>query len=501
MLTLRISHDIRLPVKELAPRAWHAIKQDLAIDPNPAYMAAVRQNRSTWGIPRVIELYQLAEDGTLTLPRGYGKRLEQVLRSFRVEYGGVDNRLQLQSVDFGSRIVLRDYQAPAVEALVTNRQGGLVAPCGSGKTSMMLDAMARIGQPALWTCHTHELLEQTRERAIAAFDIPAKEIGIIAGGKVRIGDRLTLALIQTLAKADIEELAEHFGAIFVDEAHHLAARTFFDTVGQFPALYRLWASATPERSDGLTGLVFAAGGPILHTVDRSQVPTVTPRLVVIDTDYAGVNVSDDYVALIGDLVRDEDRNRLIVRTIAAEAAGHYSLVLSERIEHLQLLQEMLFSAAPGVATAVLTGTMGKLARADVMRRVRAAGVDVLLATQLAREGLDITHLDRLFLATPKRAAGTVQQEVGRIMRPCEGKTDAVVFDFVDVGSSILKTQYYKRRKVYREIGIDTEGGDGRIGRRGDRPGRAGGDLLDWVQAGADGEGTEVVMDERRRAGF
>ena len=56
---------------------------------------------------------------------------------------------------------------------------------------------------------------------------------------------------------------------------------------------------------------------------------------------------------------------------------------------------------------------------------------VLFATKLAREGLDITHLDTLILATPKRAKGATTQEVGRIMRSCEGKTEAKVIDSLD----------------------------------------------------------------------
>ncbi|MNI82063.1 hypothetical protein D3C73_1387370 [compost metagenome] len=102
--------------------------------------------------------------------------------------------------------------------------------------------------------------------------------------------------------------------------------------------------------------------------------------------------------------------------------------------------------------------MKKKERSDVMERTKNRQVDILLATQLAREGLDIVHLNRLFLATPKRAAGAVQQEVGRVMRPAIGKTEALVFDFWDSKNPILKSQFWKRREVYRKIGMDYQPG-------------------------------------------
>jgi superfamily II DNA or RNA helicase len=54
---------------------------------------------------------------------------------------------------------------------------------------------------------------------------------------------------------------------------------------------------------------------------------------------------------------------------------------------------------------------------------------------------------------PKKSASSVQQEVGRIMRPAEGKKDAIVFDFYDVRHGILRSQFWKRLKVYRKLGM------------------------------------------------
>ena len=374
---IKILNDIKLNMQEIPADLLRVIISDLIIK-NPAYIKAIRMDlRSKYDIPETIKLFQL-DDNILILPRGYGRKMLQRFKEAAAVYQVEDNRLTLPPVRFNSSIQLRNYQAPAVDALVKHRQGGVVAGCGAGKTMIMLEAMARIGQPSLWITHTQELADQVTQRAMDALCMTKEEIGRIGGGKFSIGNRLTVALIQTLAKSDLITLVGKFGAVLVDEAHHLAAKSFYYPIGQFPALYRLWASATPERADGLTEMVFAAGGPILHVVNSCQVPTITPRLEVVETDYSGTG---EYVELVSDLIQNGKRNSLVTRTIAAEAQGNYCLVLSDRVEHLETLQQLLTNKLPDLVIETLTGSMRKKVRTELMERVNNRQVNILLATQ------------------------------------------------------------------------------------------------------------------------
>jgi len=447
---ITISHDIKILINEFSPWLIDSIKRDLTMV-NPDYRQASLRGYSTRGKSEFIKFYQL-EGENIALPRGYGAELWQKLKEQNIKAPYKDDRLLLESVDFKSRIKLRDYQSPAVEALLSKFQGGIVSGCGSGKTQIMLEAMARIGQPALWVCHSYELLNQTLKRSCEVFEgMAPEEIGIIANGKVTIGKRLTMALVQTLSSINIDNIKDKFGAIFIDEAHHMAAKTFFEPIGKFPAKHRLWASATPNRQDGLTQMVFACGGPILHTIKQSVLPTIVPLLIPVETDYKWCD--DDYNKVVSRLIRDEQRNSLLVDVITKEAPRHYSLVLSDRKEHLKILKDAIAISAPELKTEILTGSQSHKTRDDIIKRIQNREIDLLFATQLAREGLDITHLDRLFLVTPKRAAGAVTQEVGRIMRPCPGKVDAMVFDFWDSKNPILKPQFWKRRDAYIQLGM------------------------------------------------
>jgi superfamily II DNA or RNA helicase len=163
--------------------------------------------------------------------------------------------------------------------------------------------------------------------------------------------------------------------------------------------------------------------------------------------------SEDYSKLITKLTLNEERNKLIIQTIVQESPGHFNLILSDRKEHLSILYKMITRAAPNLKVEILTGDLSKKVRTEIMERLQRKEVDALLATQLAREGLDVIHLDRLFLATPKRAAGAVEQEAGRIMRPCDGKGTPVIYDFWDIKCPVLRAQFFRRRHVYVKLGI------------------------------------------------
>jgi len=76
------------------------------------------------------------------------------------------------------------------------------------------------------------------------------------------------------------------------------------------------------------------------------------------------------------------------------------------------------------------------------------------ATTLADEGLDITRLSRLILATPAKAQGRTMQRLGRLMRPHPGKGEPVLFDIVD-DHPITQRQHRERLRAYRAVlGVD-----------------------------------------------
>lgn len=123
-------------------------------------------------------------------------------------------------------------------------------------------------------------------------------------------------------------------------------------------------------------------------------------------------------------------------------------MLTSRVEHAEAMAAAVRQA--GLRAMAVTGQTKE--RDAAIEAVRTGSVDVLVATQLADEGLDIPALDTVHLAAPSRAAARVEQRVGRIMRPHPGKAQPVVFDYVD-DDSLMISQWRSRCRVYRVLGV------------------------------------------------
>ncbi len=146
---------------------------------------------------------------------------------------------------------------------------------------------------------------------------------------------------------------------------------------------------------------------------------------------------------------DAGRKQLIARKVAENKGGH-QLVLSERNAYLEDLEQLIYHADPSIRSFTLTGKHSKDERRDVLQAMREGGLDVLLCTQLADEGLDLPILDVLHLTFPRKALQKLQQQVGRVMRTAEGKSATKVLDYVDLQVPVLRNQAKDRYKWYSD---------------------------------------------------
>lgn len=99
-------------------------------------------------------------------------------------------------------------------------------------------------------------------------------------------------------------------------------------------------------------------------------------------------------------------------------------------------------------------------REKALEEMRDGTKKFLFATySLAKEGLDVPRLERLFMATPQKDYAVITQSIGRIARTYEGKDDPIAYDFVDKIGWCMKA-YKKRCTTYRKNGCYFVGGDG-----------------------------------------
>ena len=424
-------------------------KQDSNVDsvikqftyPNPRFYENLRLGFSNFGTPRNICLAGDTGNDHLILPRGLIKELFLKIPDMEIVDKTVTNSVHYSP----SNIILRDYQQEPVKQMLKRNQGIIVSPPGSGKTVMGIEVVVKRSNKSLLLVHTTDLAEQLYEQFKTFTDIIP---GIINARRFEVRD-VTIGMVQSLNKPLEESFVKQFGLIMLDEAHHAPAFTFQNLINQFPARFRYGLTATPERADGLTFILRGVMGPVLHEIKRDLLflngSILKPKIKAIHTNFY-IPDCRDYGQLLSKIIQDNERNALILNYIHNEASqGHYCLILSERINHVRSLHKAFSALWPEIKAVCLTSKNSKTERSLAIRAMNQGEINVLFATKLADEGLDIRRLDRLFLTCPIRSTNKVKQQTGRILRTFPGKEDAVVYDFLDSLCSLANSQFYTRK--------------------------------------------------------
>ena len=358
-------------------------------------------------------------------------------------------------LELASGFSLRDYQMKALDSWYADGgEGVIIAPCGAGKTAIGVAAMTQFRTKALVLVHTNDLAVQWISRIESMLGERASQYG---AGKKDDSGRIVVATFQTLERMSFTEryaFGQQFGLCIVDEAHHVPAHTFCSVMFCMPARYRLGLTATPNRPDGLTSILWWHFGPPVYEITNAELTksghVIPPRIEWLHTNYGGPNHHIDWPKLINRMVNDHDRNNLILdRVLDACAEGRQILVLSDRVDHCKWLADSLRSHT--IVAEPLVGKMTKKQRAEVLERANNRQIQVICATTVADEGLDLPSLDTVVLTTPTKALGRIQQRIGRVMRPHPEKQDPIVIDCVD-SSGAMYGLAQKRQKLYTKLG-------------------------------------------------
>ena len=422
---------------------------------NPKWLENEKMGRWNRGTPKELRFYDKVGAAGLWIPRGYMRQLILLCRRHEIKYKIEDHRRYLSAINFSFRGELRPFQQVAVDEMLAKDFGTLSSATGSGKTIMALYMIAQRRQPTLVIVHTKDLAAQWTQRIETFLDIAAEKVGIIGGGKKVLGKEITIALVQSLYKF-VEEVTEHIGFLVVDECHRCPSRTFTEAVTGFDSRYMLGLSATPWRRDKLSKLIFWHLGDVHHEVDKDQLikagDVLPAEIITRNTSFKPYHDPvNEYSKMLSELTADTERNILIVSDVARETkrGAGICLVLSDRKAHCENLRALL-KYRYKIDSELLTGDLSVAERQMVVARLNQSEANVVIATgQLVGEGFDCRNLSTLFLATPIRFSGRVIQYLGRVLRPAPGKTEARVFDYVDIHVDPLTKAAMARQRAYR----------------------------------------------------
>jgi len=356
-----IANRVFIPKPELPPAMLSRLRR-LAVFQNPEFYRAQAMRLSTWDKPRVIDCSEDFLDH-LALPRG---TLAEVLKVFEKQGVWVnlkDERQGGTSVALSFKGELTDDQRVAAEALVAHDIGVLVAPTAFGKTVIGAWLIAKRGVNTLVLVHRQQLADQWRERLAAFLDIPTRSIGQFGAGRNKGKGTIDIGILQSLsAKGQVRDVVADYGQVLIDECQHVPAVTFERVLSEVRARYVTGLTATPTRKDGHDPILVLQCGPIRHRVDaRAQAEAqpfehvVVPRLTsfALSVDAADAGIQEIYSRLVNDQARTD---MIVTDVLEAVADGRAPLVLTERTEHLERMQELLASRVENLV--VLRGRMG-----------------------------------------------------------------------------------------------------------------------------------------------
>jgi superfamily II DNA or RNA helicase len=331
--------------------------------------------------------------------------------------------------------------------------GVLSLDAGFGKTIMALAFSSHLKVRTMIIVHKEFLANQWKER-IQQF-CPGATIGRVQQDKVEVQCDFVIAMIQTLCSREHTlGLFDSVGLLIVDEAHHIGAAAFSQTMFKVCPRYTLGLTATPERKDGLTCVMYWFLGPEFFRVQRKNQKQV--RVVTLDyndvrfregppvTRFGKVNLS----GMITELTELPWRNELVLDTVRGSLKENRRiLVLTDRRAHCDWLLEEFGTELAGLY-------VGAMKEEDLNESAKRR---IVIATfSMAQEGLDIPVLDTVVLVTPK---SDVTQAVGRILRETKGKVnDPLIFDIADRWS-LLHSMYRKRLALYQAAGFLIDGGE------------------------------------------
>ncbi len=357
-------------------------------------------------------------------------------------------REELYDGDTLVRSGLRPPQVNAVYATrahwsVSSRPATLVLPTGTGKTETMLSLLVseRI-ERLLVIVPSDQLRTQIAEKFISLGVLKTQELLAEEALHPRVAviktaptsaeqvDRLAksahviVATMQALAKLSPAlqvRLAEHVTHLFVDEAHHIAAKTWRSFKSQFGSKPVLQFTATPFRNDGLR-------------VDGKFIYVYPLRRAQQDHLFKPIT----FIPIQG--LSEEDTDRQIIRAAGDQlardlAAGFRHLVMARTcdIARAELLHRQYAAQLPQHAPQLIHSRMAATERHAALRELREGRSKIIVCVDMLGEGFDLPDLKIAALHDKHRSEAITLQFIGRFTRVRRDLGDATVIASVAAG--------------------------------------------------------------------
>jgi superfamily II DNA or RNA helicase len=336
-----------------------------------------------------------------------------------------------------SSLTLRPYQIDNVAALDALAPGDRilsVGPTGSGKTIIFCELIKRQvarSKRVLVIAHRREIIAQTSRKL---FENGVRHGIIQAGFDPRPMELVQVASIATLYVRAIRSEAMRLplaDLVIVDEAHHSPAHSYSKIIESYPQATIIGFTATPARGDG-RGL-----GAIFKTmIQMPQIAAlIEQKYLVRSRVYAPVDPDLRGVRTVaGDYVESQLAERMDTAKLIGDVVTHWhkygerrrTVAFAVNVAHsIHLCDEFVCS---GVRAEHLDGATPIKDREAILARLASEATELVTNCMVLTEGWDMPEVGCCILARPTKKMGLFRQMIGRVLRPADGKPDAIILD-------------------------------------------------------------------------
>ncbi|MEK7138107.1 MAG: DEAD/DEAH box helicase [Patescibacteria group bacterium] len=330
---------------------------------------------------------------------------------------------------------LRDYQEYILSELKNLYMGGarriiVRLPTGGGKgllMSQIVNNTLRKGNECLTVLYGSDLLEQTRRNYLKYHSINS---GIIQGSTRFYYENSNIASISTIIRRDYD--LSKYSIVIIDEAHQCTSPTYkrlFDRLN--PTTLVLGFSATP----------YAVNNKYLpfweHFINGASYDDLKSQGFLVPYKYyapkeqiniQGVKtINGDYD--IGQLAERASESRIvgdIVDTYKKLRDNKRCFLFAVNIDHSKIMAQKFNDE--GISAVHCDGESSVEHRQDSIERFKRGEIKVLTNVNIFSTGLDVPEAEVFISARPTKSLVLFIQQVGRVLRPANGKNHAIIID-------------------------------------------------------------------------
>lgn len=442
-------------------------------------------------------------------PTGLLSTALKALKSAEVQYTLVDNRKEVpynlgESVYLDDskigQIVLRDYQYEAVRNSLLASRGIINVATNGGKTEIACGIMKSVlehlqeGETIGFFTSSKEICMQTKKRIEERL---GEEVGIVGMGNWEV-KRINIIMISTVSRylkmpksitetktlkkmkeegnieqynkgmaeqksklkeqvKNVKNLLNSVVLLIADEVHHASSDSWYKVLMSTPnAYFRFGLTGTVNDSQdepiGYTRLLGCTGRitcKISNSFLIEKGYSAEPIIYMLhhDTevnDYLTYQSAKDSM-----IINNPIRNSVFVEKILAECKqGNQCLVIVNETSHGEILKEML--SCLGDKVQFSHGECTVAHRNTCLEGLKNEFIQVLIATSILDEGVDVSGINCLFLVGGGKSSRVLLQRVGRGLRKKADGSGIKVYDALDLCNKYLARHTMERYNIYKE---------------------------------------------------